>query len=137
MPRTFRPQPVRDGIFEPNMTPLIDVSLVLVVILMVATPLAFQSAIAVRTASSAGRAAAVKSDADRIEVSVAADGALTVNGTAIPRPSLEAAIAARLGSSRSRMVVVHVAPDAPHGYMVGVLDDARSAGATEIALAER
>ena len=33
------------GIFEPNMTPLIDVSLVLVVILMVATPMAFQSAI--------------------------------------------------------------------------------------------
>ena len=31
------------------MTPLIDVSLVLVVILMVATPLAFQSSIAVRT----------------------------------------------------------------------------------------
>jgi biopolymer transport protein ExbD len=70
-------------------------------------------------------------------VSVATDGALTVNGTAIPRGSLEAAIAARLGGSRSRMVVVHVAPDAPHGYMVGVLDDARSAGAAEIALAER
>ena len=132
-----RSQPVRDGIFEPNMTPLIDVSLVLVVILMVATPLAFQSAIAVRTASSAGRASAVKSDADRIEVSVASDGALTVDGTAIPRQSLEAAIAARLGGSKSRMVVVHVAPDAPHGFMVGVLDDARSAGAAEIALAER
>ena len=132
-----RSQPVRDGIFEPNMTPLIDVSLVLVVILMVATPLAFQSAIAVRTASSAGRASTVKSDADRIEVSVANDGALTVDGTAIPRGSLEAAIAARLGGSKSRMVVVHVAPDAPHGFMVGVLDDARSAGAAEIALAER
>ena len=132
-----RSQPVRDGIFEPNMTPLIDVSLVLVVILMVATPLAFQSAIAVRTASSAGRASAVKSAADRIEVSVASDGALTVDGTAIPRQSIEAAIAARLGGSKSRMVVVHVAPDAPHGFMVGVLDDARSAGAAEIALAER
>ena len=132
-----RSQPVRDGIFEPNMTPLIDVSLVLVVILMVATPLAFQSAIAVRTASSAGRASVVKSDADRIEVSVAADGALTVDGASIPRESLETAIAARLGSSRSRMVVVHVAPEAPHGFMVGVLDDARSAGAAEIALAER
>ena len=133
----LRSQPVRDGIFEPNMTPLIEVSLVLVVILMVATPLAFQSAIAVRTASSAGRASAVKSDADRIEVSVANDGAITVDGTAIPRGSVETAIAARLGGSKSRMVVVHVAPDAAHGYMVGVLDDARSAGAAEIALAER
>lgn len=132
-----RSQPVRDGIFEPNMTPLIDVSLVLVVILMVATPLAFQSAIAVRTTSSAGRAAAVKSDTDRIEVSVADDGAISVDGTAIPRESVEAAIAARLGGSKSRMVVVHVDPEASHGSMVGVLDDARSAGAAEIALAER
>ena len=32
-----------DGIHEVNMTPLIDVALVLVIILMVATPLAFQS----------------------------------------------------------------------------------------------
>ena len=39
-----------EGIFEVNMTPLIDVSLVLVVILMVATPLALQSSIALGTA---------------------------------------------------------------------------------------
>ena len=34
------------GIYETNLTPLIDVSLVLVVILLVATPLAFQSSAA-------------------------------------------------------------------------------------------
>lgn len=132
-----RPQPARDGIYEPNMTPLIDVSLVLVVILMVATPLAFQSAVAVRTAASSGRASAARTDADRIEVNVAADGALAVDRAPVMRDSLEGAIRRRLGGSRSRMVVVHCDPTVTHGLMVGVLDDARTAGAAEIALAER
>jgi len=131
-----RSQPVRDGIFEPNMTPLIDVSLVLVVILMVATPLAFQSSIAVKSAASGARAAAAKSEADRVEVSVAADGALAVDRAPVTRATLESAIEQRLGSSRSRMVVVRCAPAVAHGLMVNVLDDARSAGAAEIALAE-
>ena len=34
-----------EAIHEPNMTPLIDVCLVLVIILMVSTPMAFQSSI--------------------------------------------------------------------------------------------
>ena len=130
-----KPQGPQNGIFEPNMTPLIDVSLVLVVILMVATPLAFQSAIAVRTASSAGQAAEVKTDADRIEVRVSATGDLAVDRETVSIETLEAAIATRLGGSRSRMVVVRCEPGVPHGLMVSVLDDARSAGATQIALA--
>jgi biopolymer transport protein ExbD len=132
-----RSNPPTAGIFEPNMTPLIDVSLVLVVILMVATPLAFQSAIAVRSAASSGRAATTQTDADRIEVSIGADGTLKVDRTTVTRETLQMAIAQRLGGSRSRMVVVHAEPAAKHGLVVGVLDDARSAGAAEIALAER
>jgi biopolymer transport protein ExbD len=45
------PRKSENGIYEPNMTPLIDVSLVLVVILMVATPLALQSSIGVSRAA--------------------------------------------------------------------------------------
>jgi len=43
------------GIYDVNMTPLIDVSLVLVVILMVAMPMILQSGIAVRNAAAGGR----------------------------------------------------------------------------------
>ena len=45
------------GIHEPNMTPLIDVMLVLVVILLVATPMAFQSSIGVSRAGASGHEA--------------------------------------------------------------------------------
>ena len=47
-----------EAIHEPNMTPLIDVCLVLVIILLVSTPMAFQSSIAVQRASKAGQKAA-------------------------------------------------------------------------------
>ena len=133
----FKPfaRPKDTGIFEPNMTPLIDVSLVLVVILMVATPMAFQSAIAVRTAASSGRAAAAPADADRIEIEVASDGALKLNRVAVAPEALSATLAERLATSRSRMVVVRCAGGVPHGLMVSVLDEARTAGAAQIALA--
>ena len=131
-----RPAPPQNGIFEPNMTPLIDVSLVLVVILMVATPMAFQSAIAVRTASPGARTAPVTTDTDRIEVSIQADGSLRIDRQAVTREQLALAIGRRLGGSRSRMVVVRCEPTVSHGQVVAVLDDARTAGASQIALAE-
>ena len=45
------------AIYETNLTPLIDVSLVLVVILLVATPLAFQSSFVVNSATQSARSA--------------------------------------------------------------------------------
>src|SRR5258705_8943271 len=72
------------GIYEPNMTPLIDVSLVLVVILMVATPLAFQSSIAVRNAAATGRQAKDLAHTARIELTVHGDGTVGVNRLIVP-----------------------------------------------------
>ena len=47
-----RRQTDEEGMSDVNMTPLIDVSLVLVVILLLATPLAFESSFGVRKATS-------------------------------------------------------------------------------------
>src|SRR5206468_693473 len=92
-----------DAISEPNMTPLIDVSLVLVVILMVATPLAFQSSIAVHTASRSGQAAVEAARTERIELSVHADGTIGVNRLIVPREALAATLRPLLERSATRM----------------------------------
>src|SRR5262249_6113273 len=76
------------GIYEANMTPLIDVSLVLVVILMVATPLAFQSSIAVRNAAATGKVAHDLARTERIELTIHADGTVGVNRLVVPREAL-------------------------------------------------
>lgn len=121
-------------ISDPNMTPLIDVSLVLVVILMVATPLAFQSSIAVNTAARAGKVAAAAARTERIELYVHADGTVGVNRLIVPRAALHATLQPLLDESASRMVVVKCDDDVPHGDFVSVLDEAKSLGALGIAV---
>lgn len=116
------------------MTPLIDVSLVLVVILMVATPMAFQSSISVQSASRSGQKAVEKEKVERIELAVAADGRVTVNRRAVPADSLGWALGPLLRASPNSIVVLRCDDGVPHGRFVGVLDEARQLGATKIAV---
>ena len=116
------------------MTPLIDVSLVLVVILMVATPMAFQSSIRVSTAATAGRKAQEVTRTDRVEITVLPNGELRVNRTVIPRASLQSTLGPLLAASTTRLVVVRCEDGVTHGDFVGVIDEAKSLGASQIAV---
>lgn len=127
----------QEGIHEINMTPLIDVSLVLVVILMVATPLALQSSIAFSTAGASGRTAAKVERTERIELEVLSDESVRVNRDVVPRTGLGQALAPLLAQSATRLVIVRCADGVSHGAFVGVLDDARTLGAAQIAVVGR
>ena len=126
-----------EGIYDINMTPLIDVSLVLVVILMVATPLAFQSSLAVRSASRSGRTADAKTRMERVELDIHADGTVAVNRQSVPRQALGAVLQPLLAQSATRLVVVRCDDQVTHGAFVSVLDEARAQGASEIAVVGR
>ena len=128
--------PRQEGIHEPNMVPLIDVSLVLVVILLVATPMALQSGIAVSRAASSGRKAQ-PARTERVEVSILAADSVLVNRLLVPRPALGARLRALLESSATRQVVVRCADAVPHGEFVAVLDEAKAQGAAAIAVVGR
>jgi len=123
-----------DGIHDVNMTPLIDVSLVLVVILMVATPMAFQSSIAVQKAAKSGQKAAVVAKSERIEIQIVSADSLTVNRAAVSREQMEATLRPMLERSATKTVIVRCADAVPHGAFVGVLDEAKRCGAAEIAV---
>ena|SRR5437867_9396769 len=131
---TRRNRPSTAGIYDPNMTPLIDVSLVLVVILMVATPLAFQSGIAVNGAASSGKRANEAARADRVELTVLEDGNVRVNRSEVAREALGATIEPLLARSATGLVVVRCEPHVSHGVFVGVLDEAKTHGASRIAV---
>ena len=133
----FKRRPATEGIFEPNMTPLIDVSLVLVVILMVATPLAFQSSILLKSAGAEGRQARSVEHSARIDLGVLADGNVRVNRMTVPRAALAATLGPLLQASGARVVVVRCEDGVPHGDFVGVIDEAKTLGAAEIAVVGR
>jgi biopolymer transport protein ExbD len=125
------------GIFDVNMTPLIDVSLVLVVILLVTTPMAFQSSIAVRNLAAAGRAAPRLARAERVEISVLSEDSVRVNRLVLPRDRLADALPPLLDSTATRQVVVRCADAVSHGAFVGVLDEAKRCGAASTAVVGR
>ena len=123
-----------DGIHDVNMTPLIDVSLVLVVILMVATPMAFQSSIAVQRAAKAGQAAEMVAKAERIEIQIVSADSVTVNRAPMEKNRMEGTLRLLLDRSATRTVVVRCADGVPHGTFVNVLDEAKRCGAADIAV---
>jgi biopolymer transport protein ExbD len=125
--------PHENGIHEPNMTPLIDVSLVLVVILMVATPMAFQSSIAVSRAAASGREAE-PTRTEWIEVTIVSDEVVLVNEQEVPRAALGPTLAARLELSPTRRVLVRCGDAVTHAAFVAVLDEAKAQGAAGIAV---
>jgi biopolymer transport protein ExbD len=116
------------------MTPLIDVSLVLVVTLMVATPMAFQSSIAVQRAAKSGQKADVMAKSERVEIQIVSADSITVNRALVPRDRMEGTLRPLLERSATRTVVIRCADSVPHGAFVGVLDEAKRCGAAEIAV---
>jgi biopolymer transport protein ExbD len=124
------------GIYEPNLTALIDVSLVLVVILLVATPMALQSGIAVSQAAAAGaKGAAARTT--RIELTVRDDGQVQVNKTIVSRDDLGPTIASLMPECPTREVSVRCEDHVTHGAFVSVIDEAKAQGAARIAVLGR
>lgn len=122
---------------EINMTPLIDVSLVLVVMLLLATPLTFESSIAVNKSATSAQTADSVSHEKRIELSVVSEESVQVNRTLVAREVLVETLQPLLEASSPAQVVVACADNVSHRAFVDVLDKAKLCGATEIAVMGR
>ena len=123
-----------EAITEPNMTPLIDVCLVLVIILLVSTPMSYQSGIAVQRAAQSGRAAKYTARSERVEITLVSPEVVLVNQNQIPRSSLTGLLKPLLEGSATKLVVVRCGEGISHGAFVSVLDDAKACGAGQIAI---
>ena len=122
------------GIHEINMTPLIDVSLVLVVMLLLLTPLAFESSIAVRRAAQSAKVSEKKLKEERIELTVVSEDSILVNRAMVPRRELSGVLKPMLDGRTDRRVVIACADQVAHGVFVDVLDQVKLSGAGEIAV---
>jgi len=120
-----------------NLTPLIDVSLVLVVILMLATPLAFESSIAVRRSESQAQRAPKKEKVEYVEISVVSEDSVRVNRQTVSHAQLIDTLRPMLDESVRRQVMVTCQAGVSHGAFVDVLDLAKLSGAGDIAVVGR
>ena len=125
------------GTNEVNLTPLIDVSLVLVVILLLATPLAFESSFAVRRAAATARESSDDSQINRIEVTVLSADSVRVNRSVVAAGALGLTLEPLIQRSVDGLVAVSCRDSVPHGAFVSTLDVIKLSGARDIAVAGR
>lgn len=125
------------GLHEINMTPLIDVSLVLVVMLLLLTPLAFESSIAVRKAAASAKRSEKREKEERVELKIVSEDEVMVNRKIVLRSDLGTTLRPLLADKVQRRVVIDCADDVSHGVFVDVLDQAKLCGAGDIAVLGR
>jgi biopolymer transport protein ExbD len=125
------------GRAEVNLTPLIDVSLVLVVMLLLATPLAFESGFAVRGVDPTARRAPESPPVPRLELCIVSEDSVRVNRDLVARSELGRRLSPLLSGSGPCQVTVDCADGVSHGTFVEVLDVAKLEGAGTIAVVGR
>ena len=133
MKRRMPPPP--EIITKVNVTPIIDVALVLVIILIVTAPLLSAADLPVQLPEARTREA---ENQKNVSVTLAYDGALAVDDRRVTATDLRAAIAERIADQGDDvLVVVRADSNAPYATVRSVLDEARGAGAKRLAIATR
>ena len=116
-----------------NVTPLVDVMLVLLIIFMVTSSAMVESGPQVNLPE----AADTTSESRGVVVTVDGQAAIYVDGTAVERESLQETLRLAVASSEAKRVVLEGDRDIVLGEVVFILDEAKRAGATEVAIAAR
>lgn len=131
-----RPLGRAEPITKINVTPIIDVALVLVIILLVTAPLMSVTDLPVDLPVAHTREA---EDERNISVTVAANGGLAVDERRVERDALRRVLGERLLEPGNANVLVVVRADSsiPYDEVAKVLDEARAAGAKRLGIATR
>ena len=122
-----------EPITDINITPLVDVSLVLVIIFMAIAPFAIQAGIKVlesRTSTAVGKVSA----SENVSIKLAKDGKLSINGKDADLATLLTRLQDALTLSKDKMVIISADAENKVGQVVEILDAAKQAGAVKLAI---
>jgi biopolymer transport protein ExbD len=116
---------------EINVTPFIDVMLVLLIIFMVAAPL---STVDVAVDLPVSTAKAQPRPEKPVYLTIKADRTLAIGNDAIAPPALGAALDAATKSDRSQRLFLRADKSVPYGDVMGVMNLLRRAGYLKVSL---
>lgn len=117
-----------------NVTPIIDVALVLVIILMVTAPMIAVSDVDVTLPPAQTRSLEGTS---RITLTIGRDGEIAVDDDHVGHSALARVLATRLSDQRDAVLVVRADEGVPYASINGLIAEAKAAGAKRIAIATR
>lgn len=123
----------REGFNEINITPLTDIFLVLLIIMMVIAPLLDQQGLNL-TVPDMVEQKQIK-ESKTITVSVTNADKYVFDGQEVAVQELESVIKDKAKNAPDGMLI-EAAPDATHGAVVKLMDSARNSGVTNISMTE-
>jgi biopolymer transport protein ExbD len=111
---------------EPNVIPMIDIMLVMLIIFMVSQPLARQAIdIQVPPQETATKSTA---QSNQIVLELTADGGYAINTQPVPKDQLDTQIHAIYDNRPAKLMFVKSAPDRTYQDVIEAMDIARGAG---------
>ena len=117
---------------EMNLIPLIDISLILVIIFMVLTPILVQSQLTVKLPKArSGTPAAAETT---VNVQISRGGAVLVEGQPVRWDKLERELTLRLPKSAQKTLLVQADRSVPVEKVVAVLDVAKRLGVGKLGI---
>ncbi len=122
------------GMNEINVTPLIDIMLVMLIIFMVITPPTI-SQIQGKLPEQTEALPEDQVPKDQLLAAVCADGTITLNRQTVTIEELAEQVKKRIGSA-DKLIFVDGHPDAPYEVITKVMDTARESGAEKIGIAK-
>jgi biopolymer transport protein TolR len=134
--RGRRRAPRQELITRVNVTPIIDVALVLVIILLVTAPMLSVADLPVNLPAAHTREA---ENQRNVSITLSSGGHVAVDEEVVERTALRAKLAAKLRQPGNEGVLVVVRADAgaPYSAVRELLAEARAAGAKRLAIATR
>ena len=126
---------MRDSFNEINITPLTDIFLVLLIIMMVIAPLLDQQGLNLAVPEIVNEEQIVK-DSKIMNFSVSQDNKYFFNDTEILASDLEQVVSKNLKKFPDGLLI-QVDDNADHGAVVKLMDSARNAGVTSISLKKK
>jgi biopolymer transport protein ExbD/biopolymer transport protein TolR len=116
-----------------NVTPLVDVVLVLLIIFMVVAPL-LSKQFWLQLPKQEANPAEPPSENKSVVLTVKKDGTLAINGADLPKTELRDKVSRVMAARADKVVYFDAADDAPYAITVEAMDLARQGGAKTIAI---
>ena len=126
-------QPQEEVVAEINMTPLIDIMMVLLIIFMVTSSVGLESGVDVNLPTTSSDTKFKKED-EGIIVSLNSKGEVYIQGNSVG-DNLEEILKKELDSSPSKLIVFEGDREATLGKAISIMDEAKKVGALKFAIA--
>lgn len=120
-----------DAIADINITPFVDIILVVLIIFMVTTPIIMNPSIKIQLPKAVSGEETTKTE---LNISIAKSGKILVNGTVVNDNSLEDKTKSLLKKNPNIQAIIAADKDVNHGTVIRVIDIVKSSGVSKFAI---